>query len=126
MFGALIPHTIACSGPGAMRVIQENILYAREQALLVGALAVLSGGFWLLCRRIKALPILVTSLLLVHPAWTVSAVKGDCGFSKASIATSYTILALISVASQMVIWIWPVLRKVSNCQQLQAGGNVED
>ena len=69
----MIDFVLACSGPGAMRAIQGNILYAQQHAMIVGALAVLSGVLWLFHRRFWALPLCAIALLVIHPAWTVSA-----------------------------------------------------
>ena len=84
---------LACSGPGALQAIQDNILYAREHSILVGGIAVLSITFWFLTRRWTALPLYILCMLLVHPAWTVSAISGDCGFFKAAAATFVTLVA---------------------------------
>lgn len=105
----MTPLILACSGPGAMRLIQDNILYAQQHALVVGAIAILSIMLWLVIRRWIVLPFCVALLLILHPAWTVSAISGDCGFFKAGAAMFVTVLAGVCLLLQGAAWIWPVL-----------------
>ena len=119
--GAMTPLILACSGPGAMRLIQDNILYAQQHAMVVGCLAVLSVTLWVFLRRFKALPICVLLLLLVHPAWTISAIRGDCGYFKAGAATLDTVVSTICVGLQTVAWLWPSLRRKASHQPQLTG-----
>ena len=72
---------IACSGPGAASTIRVNVAYAQICAE-VGAfitLALIYDGIrhhqWGKAWWAAAL------LMLIHPAWTVSAYDGDCGYT---------------------------------------------
>ena len=58
----------ACSGPQAMQAIQDNLLYANSQAMIVGALAVLSVVVWLIHGHFKGLAVITALLALLHPA----------------------------------------------------------
>ena len=79
---------LACSGPGALRVIAESIRIGYYNAAFVG-LAAAAGvllhlihwrrGGWAFAI---AYLLFGTLLLLWHPAWTVSAYHGDCGDAK--------------------------------------------
>jgi hypothetical protein len=75
---------IACSGPGAMEAINENfwksVLWAVSATLFV-------LGAWLLQwhqreKKSLLLSIFVSLLIAIHPAWTISAMVGDCGQAK--------------------------------------------
>ena len=102
---------LACSGPGAMRLIADNILYAQQHAAVVAGLAMLSIVLWLILGRFKAIPLCLGVLFVVHPAWTVSAIQGDCGHLKANAATFITAFASVCVAFQCMFWIWTVFRR---------------
>lgn len=119
----MTPLMLACSGPGAMRVIQDNILYAQQQAMVVAAIAAASITLWFFRRRWKALPLLVITLLLIHPAWTISAIKGDCGFLKADATTFVTAAVSACVALQALAWAWQLLREKAPNHRLQLTGN---
>jgi hypothetical protein len=91
---------LACSGPGAGRVIAENSTYAMLQSFAVFALA--CTAFWLYtqlgCARWPVIVIVI--LFAIHPAWTISATKGDCGYTKANVATAFTCVAVGLIAIQ--------------------------
>ncbi len=97
-----------------MRAIQDSILYAQQQATVVGALAVFSVLLWLLVRRFKALPICVLMVLIVHPVWTISAVTGDCGCFKANAATFVTAIAAVCVVLQCIVGILLTMRRYAS------------
>ncbi len=71
---------LACSGPGAMAEIAGNIAFGRILGLIAGVLAFTSFRLWCAERRRHPLPILCAVLFIFHPAWTMSATKGDCGY----------------------------------------------
>ena len=72
---------LACSGPGAGQAIARNIAIGYFFAVGTGLATVCyfwlrswSGGNW---------PAYLCALLLAfHPAWTISARRGDCGAVK--------------------------------------------
>jgi hypothetical protein len=96
---------VACSGGGAL--IAESILYAQEHALIVGGVLVLSIALRLISSRLWAMPLIELFLLVTHPAWTISAINGDCGMLKHYAATAYTGLASVVLAIQIAGWLWP-------------------
>lgn len=72
----------ACSGPGYLSIIYENIAIANYCAA-IGGVTVAALLFDRLFHNQKGWALLIASgLLLIHPAWTVSATSGDCGFTK--------------------------------------------
>jgi len=85
---------LACSGPGAMAAIR--------QAVIIGYFCAATGGVITLALAYDStrrghsrftLPIAAT-MLLIHPAWTVSAVHGDCGSLKIQTSIVFTIVYL--------------------------------
>jgi hypothetical protein len=93
---------IACSGPNAGRIIAENSTYAMLQSFAVFALA--CTAYWLYSQFACARwPVIVIAILFaIHPAWTISATKGDCGDTKATAATVFTGVAIGLTAIQVV------------------------
>ena len=94
---------LACSGPRAGEIIAANTNYALFNFFAVTALAFtalwLNSQFGLLRWPMLAL----FGLLAIHPAWTISATKGDCGYSKATGATVLTCLAIAILAAHIAI-----------------------
>lgn len=86
---------VACSGPGAATAIQQNITIGYFCAA-IGAVITLALAYnaWRSQQFRFTLPIAAV-LLLLHPAWTISAVHGDCGFFKRD--ASYTFLGVYFV-----------------------------
>ena len=98
---------IACSGDGAPQAIWASILYAQANAIVVAMIAVLSAVAWMFARRLWGLPVTNVLLLACHPAWSVSAISGDCGMLKAFAATVFTVVAGLGVYVQVSNWLWP-------------------
>lgn len=67
----------ACSGPGAGEAIAQSIEIGYTHAM--GGLLIISLGLLALGPRWWPIPALLVSLLVLHPAWTISAISGDCG-----------------------------------------------
>ena len=95
----------ACSGPGASTAIAANTEYAWQHALLDAGLVLVSIGLWNACRRYSVFPLLALAVILTHPAWTVSALSGYCGLSKASMALGWTIVLVVGLSLQLLCWI---------------------
>ncbi len=114
----------ACSGPGAHATIGFNIIVSFLEAVIVGLLVRASlslrhrfirrigglppHGFGLLVLHpawwISALfPALCFGLFVLHPAWWISAVNGDCGHFKILASTIITIAAVVLVSIQATI-----------------------
>ena len=91
----------ACSGPGAIAEIERNIAIGYICAGIAGVLLVMSLGLSLATRRWLGLAI-CSGLLALHPAWTVSALGGDCGDMKRWLSWLATALALAVVVWQAV------------------------
>jgi hypothetical protein len=93
---------LACSGPGAgaaiSRSIQLGYLHAAGLVALIAVAAVVPVALGARWRAPK--PLLI--LLLVHPAWTVSAVHGDCGHLKRAASWAVTVLGCAIAAWHVV------------------------
>ena len=90
---------LACSGPGAGRSIARGIFIGYGCAALATAVTV---AICIMYRRRGGKAGLAwagLALLLLHPAWTVSATHGDCGMMKrgASYLVSCAFVALFVV-----------------------------
>ena len=94
---------LACSGPGAGLTIRENIVIslfcAAISAVIVGAIAL---DDWRLGRFGGRLGIGLV-LLAIHPAWTVSAIHGDCGYQKRDLSCLVVALLLGLLVCQFVV-----------------------
>ena len=97
---------LACSGPGAMDTIWANIATAQEQAMIVGAMTIVTVVIWIFVQRWGEVPLVAIGLFAVHPAWTISAVSGDCGTLKVQASALVTVLAAICLIFQATIWLW--------------------
>lgn len=83
---------LACSGPGAGAAIRQNIVIANYCAAIGGVITIaVVFDAWRTRRWGIALPISVV-MSLMHPAWTISALHGDCGFLKRNL--SYFVSAI--------------------------------
>ena len=82
----------ACSGPGAMAAIQESITVGYLCAAMGGVIAVALAHDILRTRRVRFTLPLALLMLLIHPAWTVSADHGDCGMLKLDVAHAFTVV----------------------------------
>lgn len=81
---------LACSGPGAAATIQQSITIGYFCAAAGGAItSVLAFDSWRSRRWRFTLPVAAVMLLL-HPAWTVSAIQGDCGYFKRDASYFFT------------------------------------
>ncbi len=86
---------LACSGPNAGAVIRGNELYAWECAVpfVCRFIASLLLAVWK--TKLPAVVWLFGGMLLLHPAWTISARRGDCGFFKAEASVGFLIAAIV-------------------------------
>jgi hypothetical protein len=90
-----------------MRVIAENTAYAQHQAIIAGIGMLIAGALWFFTGRLKGFALAGVAILVLHPAWTISAVSGDCGYTKASAATIVSIIVGVCVVTQaalLVLW----------------------
>jgi hypothetical protein len=87
------PFILACSGPGAMTTIHQSITISQFCAAMSGVIVLaLAFDHWRRHRWSFRLGF-AAALMAVHPAWTVSAWHGDCGYFKRH--TSYFLLAVL-------------------------------
>ena len=93
----------ACSGPGAGAAIGRSIEIGYEHAGLLAACLLVSRV--VLPRRPgrNVLSGVLFGLLVVHPAWTVGALSGDCGFFKREASWSFTIAGYVAVGWQIAL-----------------------
>ncbi|WP_435007339.1 hypothetical protein P12x_004663 [Tundrisphaera lichenicola] len=90
---------LACSGPGAFARIAANEAIAHHFAIITGVLALTSLRIGLHQSRM-ILPGICWFLMLLHPAWTISARQGDCGGQKAGGAILFALATLVIVIIQ--------------------------
>jgi len=98
---------LSCSGPNTLLHIADRIAYSHEQAIILALIAIFSVVMWVILRMWKLLPISIIAMLLIHPYWSISALKGDCGRFKESASTFITYYAITCVVIQLVAWLWP-------------------
>ena len=106
---------IACSGPGAWRIMTDVDVYGSWCAFWVSLMLV--PTVYLLAR--SGHPLLAVAhlpLLILHPSWTVSAWRGDCGSFKHAASTCFVAMAAVAVLESVVVstqfwrpWPWRVL-----------------
>jgi hypothetical protein len=82
---------VACSGPGAHRAIAEAVAFGYWSALGVGLLLVPTVARYLLRRQLRAAGVHL-SLIALHPAWCVSASRGDCGGLKTQLSVVFLVM----------------------------------
>jgi hypothetical protein len=87
-------------------VIARNIEMAYTHAAVAGGLFMLSLGVFAIGPRRWAVPAVLLCLLALHPAWTISALSGDCGFSKRDASWGFTVLGSIAICWQMGHSLW--------------------
>jgi hypothetical protein len=91
----------ACSGPGAASEMLRSTEYSYDHAAFVVGLLVLSLALSLIASQYRLMPLVEAALLLLHPAWTMSAYGGDCGYSKVNWSFAFTIMAASIVGLQL-------------------------
>jgi hypothetical protein len=100
----------ACSGPHAGELISKSIAFGFEQAVVVGILFMVSMALYRLSMRALYFPSLLLGLLVLHPAWTVSAISGDCGILKRGASEVVTAIAIIILGVQLTLLIMSRVR----------------
>jgi hypothetical protein len=94
---------LACSGPGAAATIQQSITIGYFCAALGGVITLaLAFDAWRVRDWRFTLPTAAV-MLLVHPAWTVSAAHGDCGFFKRDVSYFFTAIYFALMIYQYVV-----------------------
>ena len=100
--------TFACSGPGAAALIKANTVTGFTHAAF-GFILLLATVAYYFLRKKKGLLIVVFSVavLVVHPAWTIGAMLGDCGMYMVSAAKYSTGALGAGFLLQLLLWfVW--------------------
>jgi hypothetical protein len=92
----------ACSGPGAGETIARNIELGYIHAAVVGGMLVVSWVLFAIDPRRWIVPTIIFGLVALHPAWTISAIHGDCGFLKRDVSWVFTGIATLAILIQGV------------------------
>jgi hypothetical protein len=94
----------ACSGPGSERIIAENISIG-DYCAAFGVVMMLTI-FALQQFRLGGWPLIISSALVVlHPAWTIDAIGGDCGelkrYSSYLVSILFVCLLLFQIVARL-------------------------
>jgi hypothetical protein len=81
---------LACSGPGAMAAIQQAITFGYFCAGAAGVVTLALAFDAVRLRRFRFTLPVAAVMLLIHPAWTISATRGDCGGFKIQTSLFFT------------------------------------
>lgn len=98
----------ACSGPGAGAAIARSIEIGYTHAGVLAGLLMVSVAVFARGPRRWDVPVVLLVLLLLHPAWTISAISGDCGFFKrdaSRVVTGLGCAALCWQVARAVRWV---------------------
>ena len=102
----------ACSGPGAGATIARNIELGYTNAAVAGGLLLVSLAVAALGTRRWVAPAVLAGLVALHPAWTISAISGDCGFFKRDASLVFTVAGAITLCWQLARGLWFGRRRV--------------
>jgi hypothetical protein len=94
----------ACSGPGAGETIARNIAIGYTHAAIVGGMLVASIVLFAIGPRRWIFPVVILGLVALHPAWTISAIQGDCGILKRDASSVFTGIATLAIIVQGVVF----------------------
>jgi hypothetical protein len=99
----------ACSGfDGPPEALVRNIELSERLGAVAGYLCLASLALFAVRRIWWPLPALSATLFGLHPARTVSALNGDCGFFQRDAACAVTglIAAVVCVQLACIVWTW--------------------
>lgn len=96
----------ACSGPGAGATIARSIEIGNTHAVVAGGLFLASLAVVALGRRRWAVPTALAGLVALHPAWTIDAISGDCGYLKRDASWVFTGLGCVGLCWQVSSELW--------------------
>jgi hypothetical protein len=80
----------------------KSIAIGKHGALMVAGVIACSLLLSLKRKEFKRKQAIPFFLLLLHPAWTMSATNGDCGFMKREASNLFTVIALSILAWQII------------------------
>ncbi len=94
---------LACSGPGAMELINSNIwksmLFAKIAAVFVLLMCLI---YWWRRGKVSLILCICSGIsLAIHPAWTMSAMGGDCGMVKLAYSKFFTTIIGVAFILQL-------------------------
>jgi hypothetical protein len=112
----------ACSGPGAGEIIAHNIVTSLVHAAVVGGLLAASLALFTVGPRRRIVPAILFGLFVLHPAWTISAINGDCGFLKRDASWIFTGFGTLALAVQGLCWL-ATTRRLKSGHKSDANGN---
>jgi hypothetical protein len=83
-------YLLACSGPGAQAYIEHSILIGYICGALAGCIT--ARLCWSAMKQVRSRAVMVVALILlvIHPAWAMSARSGDCGQLKRELSYVFT------------------------------------
>src|SRR5262245_62108622 len=101
----------ACSGPGAPAAIARSVEIGYTHAGIAGGLLLASVALLAVARRGWALPAILLGLLIIHPAWTISVIEGDCGYLRRDGSWVVTVAGGLTVLCQVAFSVWVIVRR---------------
>jgi hypothetical protein len=96
----------ACSGPGAGLAIGENVGISLKHAAVMGELVLVSVCVFTIGPRRRVVPIVLICMLVLHPAWWISALRGDCGEDKRDYSRIFTAIGSAALFWQVGRSLW--------------------
>jgi hypothetical protein len=114
----------SCSGPGAPEAIARSIEIGYTHAAIAGGLLVISLALFAIGPRRWIVPAILLGLVAFHPAWTISAISGDCGSLKEIASLVFTGFGALAVFAQGFRWLRTAA--TPNSEELQALGKRTD
>ena len=109
----------ACSGfDGPPEVLVRNIELSKQLAVVAAYLCLAGLALFAVRRTWWPLPALIAALFGLHPAWTVSALDGDCGVLQRDAAWAVTglIAAIVCVQLARILWTWRFPRSAAHAE----------
>jgi len=94
-------HLFACSGRGAGETIGANIDIGNFNAAIMFGLLAVSATWYFIVRQHGIIAAVLAAMLILHPAWFISARMGDCGFLKRDASLIFTGAGLLLVCVQL-------------------------
>ena len=94
---------LACSGPRAMVTIQQSLTIGYFCAVIGGAITLALAYEGFRTRHLGFTLLVAALMLLIHPAWTISAVHGDCGMFKREVSYFFTVAYFGIIAYQFAL-----------------------
>jgi hypothetical protein len=110
---------LACSGfDGPPEALVRSIEVANQHAAVAACLCLASFALFTVKPTWWVIPAISVVLFALHPAWTVSAIGGDCGFLKREAACAATGIGLAAICLQLgrIVWTWTFSKSVGRVE----------